>query len=182
MPRIDLVVAPLRAASAALAHLQCHRVGEGLAGLLAPDGVAVEVHQAVQLGQRQAAMRPQDRQAGGAEPPTAQSHRVSADGRQRRLTRPCRLPSVETVDVPEQVVGMLDALEDLSALPRPRDRLLIVGMQCRSELGEVLVDLGPLPKIERRPPDVVDRRQRSHGSSSVCVAEEVRTAAKLEML
>jgi hypothetical protein len=53
---------------------------------------------------------------------------------------------------------MLDAVEDLSALPRPRDRLLIVGVQGRSELSEVLVDLGPPPKIERRPPDVVDRR------------------------
>jgi hypothetical protein len=121
-------------------------------------------------------MRPQDRQAGGAKTPTPQSDRVSTDRRQRRLTRPCRLPSVEAVDVPEQVVCMLDALEDLTALLRPHDRFLIVGVQCRGEFHEVLVDLGPLPKIERRPPDVVDRSQRSHGSSSVC--ELLRRSAR----
>jgi hypothetical protein len=111
-------------------------------------------------------MDPQDGQAGGAELAAAEPDRVGAHRRQRRLTRSCRLAALEAVDVPEQVVSVLDALEDLAPPPRPRDGLLIVGVQGRSELLQVLVDLGPLPKIERRPPNVVDRWQCLHGSSS----------------
>jgi hypothetical protein len=82
-------------------------------------------------------------------------------------------------------VSVLDALEDLAAPLGPLDGLLIVGMQRGGELREELVDLGPLPKIQRRPPDVVDRWQCRHGRApprGPGLFEEVRTPATLEAM
>jgi hypothetical protein len=155
-------VAPLWPPSTAVAHLKRHRVGESLPGLATADRVAVEVHQAVQLGQRQTSVHPQDGETRRAEASAVQAHRVGADRRQRWLSRPRRLTPNQAVDVPKQVVSVLDALEDLPSPPCPVDRLLIVSVERSGQIGEVPVDLGPLPKIERRPPDVVDRWQRPH--------------------
>jgi hypothetical protein len=94
-----------------------------------------------------------------------QADRVGDHGWQRRLPGPRRLTPDQGVDVPEQIVSVLDAFEDLSPTPGPLDRLLVVRVQRGSQVPEVVMDLGPLPKIERGPSDVIDRWQCPHGVS-----------------
>jgi len=54
------------AAGSALAYFEGHGVGEGFAGVVVRYGVAVEVDEAVQLGERQLPVGAEDGQAGGA--------------------------------------------------------------------------------------------------------------------
>jgi len=75
------------------------------------------------------------------------------------------LAAVEAVDVPEQVVGALHLIEDAAPLLSPGDGRTIVLVQERSEVGEPLVELGPVPGVQRRSTDVVDRSEGDHDSS-----------------
>jgi hypothetical protein len=158
-------VTALGTPSSTLAHLHRHGIGERLPRRLVVDRVAVEVHERVQLRQGLAAVPGEDRQARRPQPPPVQADRVLARGRERRLARPWRLAAVEAVDVPEQVVGALHLVEDPPPLLGPRDGRTIVLVQQLGEIGEALVELGPVPRVERRSTDVVDGSEGDHGGS-----------------
>jgi hypothetical protein len=91
--------------------------------------------------------------------------RILARRREWWLSRPWRLAAVEAVDVPEQVVGALHLVEDPASLLGPHDGRLIVPVQDFGEVGEPLVELSPIPRVQRRSSDVVDRSEDDHGSS-----------------
>jgi hypothetical protein len=91
------------------------------------------------------------------------------------------LTALEAVDVPQQVVGVLDAFVEVAALPGPFDGVLVVGVEGLSELSQVMMDLGALAYIEGGSADVVDRWERLHtGSSPDVGAEEVHRRKTLE--
>ena len=75
VPGRDLVVTALGTSGSAFAHLQRHCIGKCLPRRSVGDGVAVEVHERVQLGQGLAAVPREDRQARGPQPPSVEADR-----------------------------------------------------------------------------------------------------------
>jgi hypothetical protein len=94
-----------------------------------------------------------------------QADGVVADWGEWRLAGSGGLAAVEAVDVPQQVVGVLDAGEEVAALAGPFDGLLVVEVEGLGEFGQVVVDLGSFAVVEGGSADVVDRWERLHGSS-----------------
>jgi hypothetical protein len=123
------------------------------------------MYEGVELGQGLAAVPGEDGQAGRPQPSPVEVDRILARRGEGRLSRPWRLAAVEAVDVPEQVVGALHLLEDPASLLGPHDGRLIVSMQHVGEIGEPLVELSPMARVERRASDVVDRSEDDHGCS-----------------
>ena len=158
----DLVVTPPGPARSSLANLERHRIRQRLGRGSAAQRVAVQVQEAVQLGKGQPPVGPKNRQAGGPEPSPAQVDRVVAGGRQRWLVRSGRHPAPVAVEIPEQVVCELHLPEDPPSLTGPLDGLLIVGVEHRSEVDEMLVQLRSALDVERRTSDVVDGGERDH--------------------
>jgi hypothetical protein len=123
------------------------------------------VHEGVELGQGLAAVPSEDGQARRPQSSPVETDRILARRRKWWLARPWRLAAVEAVDVPEQVVRALHLVEDPASLLGPHNGRLVVPVQHFGEVGEPLVELGPMPGVERRSSDVVDRSEDDHGSS-----------------
>jgi hypothetical protein len=123
------------------------------------------VHERVELGQGLAAVPGKDGEARRPQSSPVEADRILARRREWWLSRPWGLAAVEAVDVPEQVVCALHLVEDPASVVGPHDRRLIVLVQHFGEVGEPLVELGPMPGVERRSSDVVDRSEDDHGSS-----------------
>jgi len=147
----------------ALAHLERHRIGEGPARCATADRVAVQVEERVQLGERLTAVHLQDRQAGRAESAPVDNDRVGRRRWQRRLARPARLPAVEAVQVPQEIVRVLDVVEDRSALGGPLHRAGVVLLQLTREHAHLAVQQRSLAGVVGRTTDRVDGWEPGHG-------------------
>ena len=153
-----------------LGHLVGEGVGQRLGRVGAVHLVAVAVHQAVQLAQRERAVPGQDRETGRAEVTAGERERVGRDRGERRLGRAGRAPAVGVVDRgPEPFVDDLDLVEDLAAVARPLEGVAVVHGQGLDESALLGVQVGTVRKVPGAAQGVeqafgADGQVRMHGA------------------
>lgn len=142
----ELVGAALGALHPTLGQLVAHRVGEGLHGSGAADGVAVQVQQGVELVEAQPAIATQQREAGGAERSADQAGRLGLQRWWRRLVVAGRATTVAPLGAgPEAVTQVAELAEDGEAARRERFELGVEDAQLVQEgvASDLQIDAGP---------------------------------------